>query len=70
MNALVNWRERWTAECDEWRHVRDELLERGERPTAFEVSQELYRRMRARGDKPLQLRAVLSSVPPPNGGSQ
>jgi hypothetical protein len=45
--------ERWDNEGREWLSIRDELLERGARPSAFDVTEEQRRRMKARGALPV-----------------
>ncbi len=44
---------RWEAESREWQAIKDELLERGDAPSAFDVSDEQRRRMQARGERPM-----------------
>ncbi len=48
---------RWKREYEEWQKIRDELAQaaaaRGERVTAYDVTEEQRRRMKARGEEPL-----------------
>lgn len=73
MNTAFDWKSRWERECQEWQAIKDELLrEHGANLTAYDVSQEQQRRMRARGESPMHITRVgfISEVPAPaNGGS-
>jgi hypothetical protein len=44
---------RYLKEANEWQQVAQEMLGRGSAVTAFEVSEELRRRMAARGETPI-----------------
>lgn len=45
--------ERWAVESREWQAIRDELLERGQTPSALDVTDEQRRRMKLRGQVPM-----------------
>lgn len=52
---MLNWEERWASECAEWQAIADAMISGRRTPvTAFEVSQEQRRRMRARGESPMR----------------
>jgi hypothetical protein len=53
---------RWGAECREWDAVCRELVDDGGTPTAFDVTSELNRRMRARGAEPMSRAEIAAFV--------
>lgn len=55
---------RWAVECEEWQAIALELINArpGDPPTAFEVSVEQEKRMRARGERPMFPRRRLEVV--------
>jgi hypothetical protein len=45
--------ERWARENAEWMAIKNEMLDRGQTPTAWDVTEEQVKRMLERGDVPM-----------------
>lgn len=52
----------WTQECNEWQAIKNEMLDAGGSPSAFDVSEEQRRRMTERGERALTLDEIYAQA--------
>lgn len=54
-DAVSGAMERWESQSREWLGIRDEMIDAGRAPSAYQVTLEQRKRMLSRGDRPVTM---------------